>query len=145
MQNRCETSLKLLALASALAFAFTLLCFDNDKIVYWLIFAPLNKMHKYVKELKKTKLILFSGRYCHVNKILCSIHTLYTTNAQHLSLRRHDQSNHLVTTIDAALNWSGSVMIGGGGGPPQHQTDRQIYFDQEYTKQICINITENTL
>ena len=126
MQNRCETSLKLLALALALAFAFTLLCFDNDKIVYLLIFALLNKMHKYVEELKKTKLILFSGRYCHVNKILCSIHTLYTTNAQHL--RRHDQSNHLVTTIDAALNWSERVMIGGGGGAVPHstrQTDRQ--------------------
>ena len=46
------------------------------------------------------------GLYCHVNK---------TTTETH-DLRRHDQSNHIVT-IAAALNWSGKAMIGGGGVP----------------------------
>ena len=32
-----------------------------------------------------------------------------------VALIGHDQSNHLIKSIAAALNWSGNSMIGGGG------------------------------
>ena len=65
----------------------------------------LNKIQKYrynnFKALKTTELVLFPRRtvYCHVNKMP----------------PMHNQSNHLATSLAAALNWSGNVMTGGGG------------------------------
>ena len=55
-----------------------------------------------------TKLVLFPRRILSCN------------------LRRYGQSNHLVASIAAALNWSGNAMIRrGGGGPPQHRCSAQ--------------------
>ena len=64
-----------------------------------------NKILRYrkkIKALKTTKLILFPRRI-----LSCK------PDATHLS--GHDQNNHLVTLIAAALNWSRNVMKGGGG------------------------------
>ena len=58
-----------------------------------------------LKALKTNKLVLFPI-YCLVNKTVPNTHYL----------RRHDQSNHLVASMAAALNWSGNAVIGGGGG-----------------------------
>ena len=47
-------------------------------------------------------------------------------------LRRHDQSNHLVTSIAAALKCPGNAMIrggGGGGGHLQHRWSAQRWAD----------------
>ena len=47
--------------------------------------------------------------------------------------KHHDQRNHMVTSIAAALNWSGNAMIGGrgegGGAHPQHRLSAQRWAD----------------
>ena len=61
---------------------------------------------------------------------VCLHHTAHqTTNTDHL--RRHDQSNHIITSIAAAaLNCSGKAMIWvGGGGPLQHRLSAQRWAD----------------
>ena len=55
-----------------------------------------------MKALKTAKLVFLPRLYCHVNKMPPPPH-----------IRRHDQNNHLVTSIAAALNWSGNAMIRG--------------------------------
>ena len=90
---------------------FNFVNFDNliyMKLYNLLILNKIQKCNKNnVKALKKTKQALFPRR------ILGYLFTVYHTfdrNTDHL--RRHDQSNNIVTSIAAALNWSENGLIG---------------------------------
>ena len=60
---------------------------------------------------KKTKLALFPRRILACKHVFL-LHTAHqTTYTGHF--RRHDQSNQIIISIAAALNWSGNAMIWG--------------------------------
>ena len=89
---------------------------------------------------KRRNFFSFQDVYCHVNKLVYIIQHIRpheTTNTDRS--RRHDQSNHMVTSIPAALNWSGNAMIG-RGAPPQHRLSAQRWADQINIAKCCRNI-----
>ena len=71
-----------------------------------------------VKAPKKTKLAICERCILSCEQV-CLLHTAHQiSDTDHLG--RHDQINHLLTSIAAALNRSG-----GGGGPLQHRMSTQ--------------------
>ena len=89
-----------------------------ENLIYMNLYSLLisNKIRIYikmnnVKALKNMKLTLFPRRI-----LSCKQDCLHIRPQNTDRLRRHDQSSHLVTSIAAALNWSGNAIIGGKGG-----------------------------
>ena len=93
---------------------FNFVNFENMKLYSLPILNKILRYRKKIKALKTTKLILFPRRI-----LSCK------PDATHL--RGHDQSNHLVTLIAAALNWSRNVMK--GGVLLQHRWSAQRWAD----------------
>ena len=75
-----------------------------------------------VKHWKRRNKLYYQDVYCHVNK-----HSIPQWTANTEDLRRHDQSNHIVTSIAAALNFCGNGLI--RGVPPQHRMFAQRWAD----------------
>ena len=103
----------------------------------------LNKLQKRKngKAPKKTKLALFPRRILSC-KQGCLLHTAHpTTDSDHL--RRHDQSNHMITSTAAALNWSGNAMLWGVSLQHRFSAQRCLGFQRIHRnvrKNIFLNL-----
>ena len=78
-----------------------------------------------VKALKKTKQALFPRCILSCKQVCLQHNTIKTANTD--PIRRHVQSNHIVTSIAAALNCCGNGLI--RGVPPQHRMSAQRWAD----------------